>query len=464
MADATDRGEGTQPRRFRAYPEYKASGVEWLGQIPAHWGVERLKYLATLNDEALPESTDPSFEMTYVDIGSVDAVAGITETEAIVFEKAPSRARRVVRDGDIIVSTVRTYLRAIAAIHAPESGLVVSTGFAVLRPRHLESSFASYALRAPQFVERVVANSVGVSYPAINASSLLCFPIPYPAVDEQRAIADFLDRETAKIDALVARKERLIELLQERRTALITRAVTRGLDPNVPMKDSGVEWLGKIPAHWEVVPFGRLIRRIEQGWSPVAEDRPIGRDEWGVIKLSAVSRGVFRQDEHKALPLGLRPYTPDLVGDVCVVGVVRSQLMLCDLVYRLSLSCTAGDRDFLAYWFLSPIGRHQIEVEARGASQSMVKISQGIIRTWAVAVPSLGEQRAIVTFLNRETARIDALIANIQEAIACLTEFRTAVVSAAVTGKIDVRGDTPISPGFTHERGSSTLAARLTPC
>ena len=131
-------------------------------------------------------------------------------------------------------------------------------------------------------MERVVANSVGVSYPAINASSLVCFPIPY-------AIAN---RETAKIDALVARKERLIELLQEKRTALIARAVSQGLDPNVPMKDSGVEWLGQIPAPWEVRPFGRLIRRIEQGWSPVAEDRPVGRDEWGVIKLSAVSRGV----------------------------------------------------------------------------------------------------------------------------------------------------------------------------
>ena len=141
-------------------------------------------------------------------------------------------------------------------------------------------------------MERVVANSVGVSYPAINASSLVCFPIPYPEADEQRAIATFLDRETAKIDALVARKERLIELLQEKRTALIARAVSQGLDPNVPMKDSGVEWLGQIPAPWEVRPFGRLIRRIEQGWSPVAEDRPVGRDEWGVIKLSAVSRGV----------------------------------------------------------------------------------------------------------------------------------------------------------------------------
>ena len=247
MAGRTDWVEEVQPRRFRPYREYRDSGVEWLGNIPAHWEVERLKFLATLNDEALPEATDPNLEMNYVDISSVDAISGITGTDTIIFEKAPSRARRVVRRGDVIVSTVRTYLRAIAAIEASESNVIVSTGFAVLRARRLDSSFASYALRAPHFVERVVANSVGVSYPAINASSLACFPIPYPGVDEQRAIADFLDRETAKIDGLVARKERLIELLQEKRTALITRAVTRGLDPNVPMKDSGVEWLGQTP-------------------------------------------------------------------------------------------------------------------------------------------------------------------------------------------------------------------------
>ena len=200
MAGRTDWVEEVQPRGFRPYREYRDSGVEWLGNIPAHWEVERLKFLATLNDEALPEATDPNLEMNYVDISSVDAISGITGTDTIIFEKAPSRARRVVRRGDVIVSTVRTYLRAIAAIEASESNLIVSTGFAVLRARRLDSSFASYALRAPHFVERVVANSVGVSYPAINASSLACFPIPYPGVDEQRAIADFLDRETAKID------------------------------------------------------------------------------------------------------------------------------------------------------------------------------------------------------------------------------------------------------------------------
>ena len=120
--------------RLPTYPKYKPSGVEWLGEVPEHWEVKRLKYTASINDEALPETTDPGFEMSYVDIRSVDLIRGIVTVEDMVFEDAPSRARRVVRDGDTIVSTVRTYLRAIAPIRNPASNTIVSTGFAVVRP------------------------------------------------------------------------------------------------------------------------------------------------------------------------------------------------------------------------------------------------------------------------------------------------------------------------------------------
>ena len=197
------------------YPKYKASGVGWLGDVPEQWAVKRLKYSATINDEVLPESTDPAFELTYVDISSVDSVRGVVTTEEIVFEDAPSRARRIVRNGDTIVSTVRTYLRAIAPIRDPRPNTIVSTGFAVVRPRKMEPGFASYALRESGFVEAIVARSVGVSYPAVNASEIGTIPIPLPSSEEQRAIADFLDRETAKIDRLALDKRTLIERLKE---------------------------------------------------------------------------------------------------------------------------------------------------------------------------------------------------------------------------------------------------------
>jgi len=193
----------------KVYTETKDSGIEWLGAIPAHWETLRLKHIATINNEALPEDTDPDYEISYVDIGNVHATEGIVTQETYRFEDAPSRARRVVRDGDVIISTVRTYLRAIAPIVDPEANLTVSTGFAVIRPRSgLRSGFASYALRAPHFVDHVVAESVGVSYPAINAWQLGTLRIGVPTEEEQQAIVDFLDRETGKIDVLVEKKER----------------------------------------------------------------------------------------------------------------------------------------------------------------------------------------------------------------------------------------------------------------
>ncbi len=209
----------------------KDSGVEWLGEIPAHWEVERLKYLGLLNPQSLDENTDPGFEMVYVDIGGVDSVGRIVEREALTFGSAPTRARRIVRGGDVIVSTVRTYLRAIAVINNNESNLVVSTGFAVVRPnRGLTTDFAAYALRAPYFVERVVANSTGVSYPAINESEMATYALAVPPAPEQRAIAAFLERETTKIDALIAKIREGIQRLKEYRTALISAAVTGKID------------------------------------------------------------------------------------------------------------------------------------------------------------------------------------------------------------------------------------------
>lgn len=145
------------------YPRYRPSEMEWLGDVPEDWDVKRLKFLASTNDDSLSEKEDPLRAMTYVDIRSVDSSYGITQVEEMVFEDAPSRARRLVLDGDTIISTVRTYLRAIAPICNPHPEMVVSTGFAVVRPRGLESRFATWALGEHRFVEEIVARSTGVS-------------------------------------------------------------------------------------------------------------------------------------------------------------------------------------------------------------------------------------------------------------------------------------------------------------
>ncbi|MBI4305683.1 MAG: restriction endonuclease subunit S [Chloroflexi bacterium] len=209
----------------------RESGVPWLREIPSHWLTKRLKYLAEVNPESLSEDTDPGREILYVDIGNVDELGRIQAKEAMLFGAAPTRARRLVKHGDIIVSTVRTYLRAIARIVNPEPNLVVSTGFAVVRPgRELSPEYAAYALRSPYFVERVVAHSEGVSFPAINESEMATFRLVVPPLKEQRQIADYLLRETMSLDSQGAEIRRAIDSLKDLRTALVAAAVTGRID------------------------------------------------------------------------------------------------------------------------------------------------------------------------------------------------------------------------------------------
>ena len=188
----------------------------------------KLKYLASINDDVLGEDTDADFEMQYIDIGNVDSSGCISELASYRFEDAPSRARRLVRDGDVIISTVRTYLQAIAQIHEPPDNLVVSTGFAVVRPLRdrFDTRYCRFALREPAFLAEVEKRSVGVNYPAINATDLADISIPVHPLPKQRAIADYLEREAARLDALTTSVQKAIDLVEERRAALITSAVT----------------------------------------------------------------------------------------------------------------------------------------------------------------------------------------------------------------------------------------------
>ncbi len=210
----------------------KDSGVDWLGQVPEHWDVRQLKFVASYNDESLSETTELEKEIRYVEISSVNHVEGITAIESTTFEKAPSRARRIVRHGDTIISTVRTYLKAISAINNPPDDMIVSTGFAVIRPMKLiDSAFLSFFLSSQGFIDAVVANSKGVSYPAINTSELVCIHIAFPEQKaEQKRISDHIDQQMERIDNMLRLNKQTIVKLEEYRTTLITNAVTGKID------------------------------------------------------------------------------------------------------------------------------------------------------------------------------------------------------------------------------------------
>jgi type I restriction enzyme S subunit len=430
----------------------KPSNIPWLGQVPDHWEVKRLKYLASTNDEALAESADPTQEIVYVEIGGVDAIEGIVAKEQLVLEDAPSRARRLVKEGDTIVSTVRTYLRAIAPIRDPEPNMVVSTGFAVIRPRKLYHDYLGYALRAPYFVESIVSRSTGVSYPGINASEIGNIEVAYPPLPEQRAIATYLDERTARIDGLVARQRRLVQLLKEKRQALITRAVTRGLNPNAKMKDSGVPWLGEVPELWVVKKIKYLAADesnsfMDGDWieSPVITSSGIR-----YITTGNIGEGVYKEQgegfisEETFHELRCTEVFPgDMLFSRLSLPVGRS-CIIPDLGYRIITSVDnvifrpkpIANKEFLVYQSNIPVFFQYTDLMARGST--LVRVSRSMLGGISLILPPRAEQDAIVEFLQGQCARIDTLLTKVDQAISRLQEYRTALISAAVTGKVRV--------------------------
>ena len=216
-----------------SYPSYKPSGIPWLSNVPEHWEVKPLKHWCLINSEALAEDYDPDYCFDYLDISCVGTGHLTAQPERQLFESAPSRARRVLRQGDTVISTVRTYLKAIYYLGEKWPDLIASTGFAVLRPQApVTPALLGYLLQSDPFIEQVTANSIGVAYPAISETKLGTLQVPIsPDPIEQAAIVRFLDHADEQIQRYIASKERLIALLEEERQALVHQAVTRGLTP-----------------------------------------------------------------------------------------------------------------------------------------------------------------------------------------------------------------------------------------
>lgn len=401
----------------------------------------RLKYVATLNSEALGEDTDPDYELQYIDIGNVDSSGHVHEVASYRFADAPSRARRRVRHGDVIVSCVRTYLQAIAPIESPPDNLIVSTGFAVVRPLEgrLRAGFCKYALREPRFLAEVERRSVGVSYPAINSSDLAAIPIPVPPHDVQHRVERFLDRETARLDALVAAKQRVLALLAEKRKAIIAAAVRRGLDPKVKLRDSGVPWLGKMPAHWKIERVRWLFRERDIRGEPAL---PLME----VSIANGVTVREFSDSRIETTAADFNSYKVARRGDIAfnkmrmwqgAVGVAP-----CDGLVSPDYVVAQPDAEMLSIYagYLFRIEAFSAECGRRshGLTWDRLRIYWEEFREIPVPLPPVSEQEAIVAHIAREAARLDAVHAATDRTIALLKERRSALIATAVTGQLDV--------------------------
>ncbi|EKF73683.1 type I restriction-modification methylase s subunit [Alcanivorax hongdengensis A-11-3] len=289
----------------------------------------------------------------------------------------------------------------------------------------------------------------------MDSSAYLNERIAYPPLDEQKAIARFLDHKTAQIDALIAKKQSLLDKLAEQRTALISQAVTKGLDPSVPLKDSGVDWLGEIPAHWMMTKLRFVINDIEQGWSPQCHNQSADEDQWGVLKVGCVNGEEFNPNENKALPEDLEPRqryeikpgdilvsranTKELLGSAALVKTIQKKLLLCDKLYRIKPS-EKVDSSYLLRFLRSSIARYQYEKDATGTSGSMQNIGQDTIKNLSLPLPPLPEQISIAKTLQHEYTKGLVVETKIKSVIHRLQEYRSTLITNAVTGKIDVRG------------------------
>jgi type I restriction enzyme S subunit len=417
-----------------------------------------LKHVCRVNAATLPEDTPEDLEIEYVDISAVDELGRISKPDTTTFGKAPSRARRVIRSGDVLISTVRTYLKAIAHVPLAEDNLICSTGFAVLTasPR-VVPRFLFYWISSDAFVGQVVARSVGVSYPAINPGELMSLPFPPWPTNTQAAIAMFLDHELAGIDDLIWKKQRLIELLDEKRAALISRAVTQGLDPGVPMKDSGVELIGRIPQHWGVMAFKRTCTRNIVG---IAEAATHAYADQGVPLIRSTNlseRGLLLNDvlhidrslaeENRTRYLRAGDILTVRTGNAGISSVVPKELAGSQCFTLLVSTLKAGHSSeyYVAFLNSSPAKRF-FSLESWGTAQ--MNISVPIIQNVPCPVPPPDEQAKIAEAINKTNGGLDEQLRQCERGINLLREYRSALITAAVTGQLDIRA---------HEKQMETL-------
>ena len=431
---------------FPTYTDYVDSTINWLLKQPSQWFTKPVKAIATINDDTLSEAADPELEIEYVDIGSVSLENGIEKTEAMSFGESPSRARRLPREGDVLVSTVRTYLKAIAPVVSQASNLVCSTGFAVIRPKpELEPGFLKYALQEEHFIQEVISRSTGVSYPAINASDIGRIKICLPCRSEQLTIARFLDRETAKIDGLIAEQEKLIELLQEKRQAVISHAVTKGINPAAPMKDSGVEWLGEVPVHWEISKLkfeAEVAGRI--GFRGYTTEDLVSKEEGARVLEGAnlSSTGKVQLSSKKFISWKKYYESPEIMvktGDI-IIGQ-RGTCGKATLIDKLDMPTTINpslillkeiklEPSFLSFVLRSEFSAKIINLLV--SSTAVPMITQRQVENFYIPKPTIEEQKFISAYIEGKEKEFNAIDEACTQMIALLKERRSALISAAV--------------------------------
>ena len=446
---------------FSKYPAYKDSGVEWLGEVPVGWAVHPLKRAI--------ERIESGTSVNAADHPAEPGSFGVLKTSCVYTGQFDWTENKTVNDEDLIrVSCpVKKNTLIVSRMNTPElvgaTGLVTEAPEGIFLPDRLwqvyftdnhSPSFLFYFTKSHEYREQVkmACSGTSASMQNLGQDDFRGLLFAEPSKSEQTQIARFLDHETARIDALIEEQQRLIELLKEKRQAVISHAVTKGLDPTVPMKDSGVEWLGEVPAHWEVTKLGWILNELTYGFTnpmPTEDDGPamltandIGWDTVLYEQARSTSEIAFRE----MLTDKSRPKAGDLLltkdGTLGRVAVHDGRpACINQSVALIRPDTRIMSSEFLCSLLQASCYQTKMIFDAGGTTIKHIYIT--ILAKMNLAVPSLDEQQALLNFISNETCKFDRLTSEAEQVVNLLQERRSALISAAVTGKIDVRNWQP---------------------
>jgi type I restriction enzyme S subunit len=440
---------------YPRYPAYKASGVEWLGEIPAHWQVRRLKSIASVRlsnvDKKTLEGQEPVDLCNYVDVYYHDKI-----TAALDFMAATATPQQIERfrlkEGDVLItkdSESWTDIAVPAVVTEKLETVLCGYHLALIRPLvELSGRFLARAFSAvgPRDQFQIAAN--GITRFGLSSDAIMTGVFAVPPFPEQQAIAAFLDRKTGELDALIAEKQRLLALLQEQRAALITQAVTKGLDPSAPMKDSGVELYPSFPLMWCMTRLGDLCRTVLDGphFSPDYVDdgilflstRNVKVDRWSLGDAKFISESDYQEFCKRVVPeIGDVLYTKGGTTGIARVVDIEQPFHVWVHIAVLKLRRELVSPHFLAHSLNSAPCYGQSQLFTRGATNNDLGLNRMV--NIVLALPPMEEQLRIVEHIENEVGQIDTLADEVRAGLDHLQEYRTALISAAVTGQIDVR-------------------------
>jgi type I restriction enzyme S subunit len=445
---------------FPRYPKYKPSGVEWLGEVPEHWEVKRLKrschvFPSNVDKKSL-ECEIPVLLCNYTDVYNNEEIT--TGMDFMAATATPDQiAKFTLRSGDTIITKDSETADDIAiAAYVPKElpGVICGYHLSMVRSRaDTNGAFVKRLFDSVYTKSSVAVLANGLTRVGLGQYALDNIELPFPPSEEQTHIAAFLDAETAKIDELVAEQRRLMDLLKEKRQAVISHAVTKGLNPNAPMKSSGIEWLGEVPEHWRVGKCGFYLTILSGFAFPSAG---FTEDETDAKLLRGINVGVSRLkwedtvywrrfDEDGLAEYEMREgdlvigMDRPLISEGMRVAKVKNSDLPCLLLQRVA-SLKTGKQlhaDYLLGLLSSEMFVAHFSPDTTGVS--VPHISPDQICNFIIPIPPVAEQESIVGFVSTEAAKFDALTTEAQRAIDLLQERRTALISAAVTGQIDVR-------------------------